>query len=111
MQSGWYDPRERRVCDPSSGPSRDYMHYFDNRRVACRRCGTVKRNGLDWLADIPFYTQRSASCAGQRCRGETINDLAHKLALVWDTVKTRAAVQAVDPKPQRRNPRADEHCY
>ena len=46
MQSGWYDRRERRVRDLSSGPFRIYLQ-FDIRRINCRRCGTVKREGLD----------------------------------------------------------------
>jgi transposase len=30
------------------------------RRVYCRRCGKVKREQLDFLADNPFYTTRFA---------------------------------------------------
>ena len=86
MQSGWYDRRERRVRDLSSGPFRIYLQ-FDIRRIHCRRCGTVKREGLDWLAGNPFYTRRFATYVGRRCRTETIKDLATELALDWDTVK------------------------
>ena len=86
MQSGWYDRRERRVRDLSSGPFRIYLQ-FDIRRLHCRRCGTVKREGLDWLAGNPFYTRRFATYVGRRCRTETIKDLATELALDWDTVK------------------------
>ena len=38
------------------------------RRVACRSCGAVKRERLDWLADNPFYTKRFAFFVGRRCR-------------------------------------------
>ena len=86
MQSGWYDRRERRVRDLSSGPFRIYLQ-FDIRRIHCRRCGTVKREGLDWLAGNPFYSRRFATYVGRRCRAETIKDLATELALDWDTVK------------------------
>ena len=86
MQNGWYDRRERRVRDLSSGPFRIYLQ-FDIRRIHCRRCGTVKREGLDWLAGNPFYTRRFATYVGRRSRTETIKDLATELALDWDTVK------------------------
>jgi len=86
VQNGWYDRRERRVRDLSSGPFRIYLQ-FDIRRIHCRRCGTVKREGLDWLAGNPFYTRRFATYVGRRCRTETIKDLATELALDWDTVK------------------------
>ena len=46
------------------------------RRVQCRRCGTVKQEGLGWLADHPFYTKRFAFWVGRRCRGATIKDVA-----------------------------------
>lgn len=72
--------------DLSSGPFRIYLQV-DIRRVDCRRCGTVKREGLEWLADNPFYTRRFATYVGRRCRTETIKDLATELALDWDTVK------------------------
>jgi transposase len=71
VQSGWYDRRERRARDLSSGPFRIYLP-FDIRRLHCRRCGTVKREGLDWLGDNPFYTRRFATYVGRRCRSETI---------------------------------------
>jgi len=86
VRSGWYDRRERRVRDLPSGPFRIYLQ-LDIRRIHCRRCGTVKREGLDWLAGNPFYTRRFATYVGPRCRSETIRDLATELALDWDTVK------------------------
>ena len=58
------------------------------RRVQCRRCGKVKRERLDFLADNFFYTKRFAQYVGRRCRQETIKDVAKELNLDWDTVKT-----------------------
>jgi len=57
------------------------------RRVACRRCGKVKRERLDWLADNPFYTKRFAWLIGRRCRAATIKDVAREFGLHWETVK------------------------
>ena len=57
------------------------------RRVACRRCGTVKRERLDFLADNPRYTKRFAFYVGRRCRAASIQDIAEELHLEWHTVK------------------------
>jgi len=57
------------------------------RRVACRRCGQVKRERLDFLADNPRYTKHLAHYIGRRCRSETVQDLAGELGLAWHTVK------------------------
>ncbi len=58
------------------------------RRVVCRRCGTVKRERLDFLADNPHFTKRFAFYVGRRCRQASIRDVAQELKLDWDTVKT-----------------------
>ena len=58
------------------------------RRVACRRCGAVKRERLDFLADNPHFTKRFAFYVGRRCRQASIRDVAKELKLDWDTVKT-----------------------
>ena len=58
------------------------------RRVACRTCGTVKRERLDFLADNPHFTKRFAFYVGRRCRQASIRDVAQELRLGWDTVKT-----------------------
>ena len=58
------------------------------RRVQCRRCGTVKRERLDWLADNPRYTKRFAFYVGRRCRQASIRDVAKEMRLDWETVKT-----------------------
>lgn len=57
------------------------------RRVQCRQCGKVKREGLDWLADNPLYTKRFAWYVGRRCRNESIKTVAEELHLDWHTVK------------------------
>jgi transposase len=57
------------------------------RRVACRRCGTVKRERLDFLADNPHFTKRFAFYVGRRCRQASIRDVVKELKLHWYTVK------------------------
>ena len=83
---GWYDRKVRRVRDLSCGDTRIFLE-FEVRRVECHRCGKVKRERLDVLADNPLYTKRFAYYVGRRCRGETIKDVAEELALDWHTVK------------------------
>ena len=57
------------------------------RRVLCRKCGKVKREALDRLADNPFYTKRFAYYVGRKCRAMTVKDVAKELKLDWHTVK------------------------
>jgi transposase len=87
VQSSWYDRKTRRVRDLSCGDARVLLE-LEIRRIACRGCGKVKRERLDFLADNPFYTKRFAHYVGRRCRSATIKDLAEELNLDWDTVKT-----------------------
>jgi transposase len=56
-------------------------------RVACRRCGAVKRQRLDFLAENPRYTKRFAFYVGRRCRSAPLYDIAEELHLEWHTVK------------------------
>ncbi len=72
--------------DLSCGDTRVFLE-FEVRRVFCRRCGTVKREQLDFLADNPLYTKRFAFYVGRRCRSATIKDVARELRLDWHTVK------------------------
>jgi transposase len=58
------------------------------RRLDCRRCGKVKRERLDFLADNPLYTKRFAHYVGRRCHDATIKDVAAELGLDWHSVKT-----------------------
>ena len=60
---------------------------FEVRRVDCRRCGKVKRERLEFVADNPFYTKRFAYYVGRRCRSATIKDITEELKLDWHTVK------------------------
>lgn len=76
----------RRVRDLACGDTRIYLE-LDVRRMACRRCGVVKMERLDWLADYPFYTKRFAYFVGRRCRAATIKDVAQETHLDWKTVK------------------------
>jgi len=68
---GWYDRKVRRVRDLSCGDTRIFLE-LEVRRIACRRCGKVKRERLDFLADNPLYTKRFAHYVGGRCRDATI---------------------------------------
>ena len=51
------------------------------------KCGQVKSEKLDWLADNLFYTKRFAFYVGRRCRASSIKDVAKELKLNWKTVK------------------------
>ena len=62
------------VRDLSSAGFRIVLE-FEVRRVACRRCGAVKREGLDFLADNPHFTKRFAFYVGRRCRQASIRDV------------------------------------
>jgi transposase len=57
------------------------------RRVLCRRCGTVKREKLEFLLENALHTERFARYVGRRCRSGTIKDVAAELHLDWHTVK------------------------
>jgi transposase len=82
----FYDQRPRRVRDISCGDRRVYLE-LSVRRVYCPRCGGVKREQLEWLADNPLYTKRFAFYVGRRCRESTIQAVAEELLLDWHTVK------------------------
>ncbi len=83
---GLVRPQGPRVRDLSCGDTRVYL-YLELRRVACRRCGKVKRERLDFLADNPLYTKRFAHYVGRRCASATIKAVAKELHLDWHTVK------------------------
>ena len=53
----------------------------------CRKCGKVKTERLDWLADNPFYTKRFYRHVGRKCRTMSIKDVAKELHLDWHAVK------------------------
>jgi transposase len=86
VQRGWYDRQVRRVRDLSCGDTRVSLDV-EVRRIACGRCGAVKQERLEFLADNPFYTKRFAFYVGRRCRASPIKDIAEELHLDWHTVK------------------------
>ena len=86
VQSGFYDRRVHRVRDLPCGGLRIVVE-FELRRVACRSCGAVKRERLDFLADKSRYTKRFAFYVGRRGRASAIKDIAEELQLEWHTVK------------------------
>ena len=95
---GWYDRKVRRVRALSCGDTRIFLE-LEVRRVVCRRCGKVKWERLDFLADNPLYTKRFAYFVGRRCRQATIKDVAKELALDWHAVKAQLA-RAGTPGPR-----------
>ena len=72
--------------DLSCGDARIYLEV-EVRRVFCGKCGTVKRERLDWLSSNPCYTKRFGIYVGRKCRTMTIRDVARELKLDWHTVK------------------------
>lgn len=61
---------------------------FEQRRVLCKKCGSVKRERLEFLASNNSFTRRLALTVGGLCRVMTIKDVAEKFNLDWDTVKS-----------------------
>lgn len=53
VRMGWYDRKIRQVRDLSCGEMRILLE-LEVRRIACRSCGKVKQERLDFLADNPF---------------------------------------------------------
>lgn len=86
VHRSYYDSKTRLVRDLSCGDARIYLAVAV-RRVSCQRCGKVKRERLDWLADNPFYTKRFVFFVGRRCRAMSIKDVAKDVHLDWHTVK------------------------
>ena len=82
----FYDRKTSRIRDLPCADKRIYLEV-EFRRVTCRRCGKVKQERLDWLADYPFCTKRFAFYVGRRCRDSSIRDIAEELRLDWRTVK------------------------
>jgi transposase len=81
---------------------------FEARRVACRRCGKVKTERLEWLAENPHFTRRFAFHVGRLCREMTITRVAKLLHLTWDQVKDleKQYMQALLAKAPAVRPRA-----
>ena len=62
----------------------------------------MKTEGLDFLANNPFYTKRFAYTVGRKCRVMTIQDVAREYKLDWHTVK--ALDKEYMGEQLRRNP-------
>ena len=77
----------RRIRDLPSAGFRIVLE-LEVRRIACRRCGAVKFERLDFLADNSRFTKRFAFYVGRRCGQASIRDVAKELKLGWDAVKT-----------------------
>ena len=60
---------------------------FEIRRIDCQGCHAVKREGLEFLSDNPFYTKRFAYWVGRRCRESSVKAVAEECHLDWHTVK------------------------
>jgi transposase len=76
----------RRVRDLPCGDLCIYLEVAV-RRVACRTCGCVRQERLDWLAANPHYTKRFALYVGKQCRSASIKEVADDLHLDWHAVK------------------------
>ena len=82
----FYDRKWHRARDLDCGDREVYLD-FEMRRVACERCGGVKRETLDFLSSDPRYTRRFAMKIGAFCRAMTIRDVARHMGLDWHRVK------------------------
>lgn len=47
----------------------------------------MRKEGLEWLLDSPFCTKRFGYLIGEKCRVQTIQDVAKEHMLDWHTVK------------------------
>ena len=74
------------IRDLSCGDKHVYLSVMV-RRVLCWRCGKVKTECLDWLAELPKYTQRFVFMVGRRCHDTPVKAVAEELDLDWHTVK------------------------
>jgi transposase len=106
IHRGWYERTRRRVRDLPCGPHRIYLD-LEVRRVACRRCGKVKRERLQFLLENALHSERFARCVGRRRRTGTIKDIAKETNLDWQTAKllemryVRAQLErSPNPSPQ-----------
>jgi transposase len=89
----------RRIRDLPCGDARISLEV-EVRRVRCKRCGTVKREKLPWLANNPFYTKRFSFYVGRKA---AMNQGRGKRAkLDWHAVK--ALEKEYMEEQLRRNP-------
>jgi transposase len=74
------------IRDLSCGDKRVFLS-LKIRRVDCWRCGAIKTERLDWLSQLPGFTQRFAYFVGRRCHDAPVKVVAKELRLDWHTVK------------------------
>jgi transposase len=86
VHRGFYDQRPRLIRDLSCGDKRVFLS-LNVRRVDCWRCGAVKTERLDWLSELPSYTQRFEFLVGRRFHDTPVKVVAKELRLDWHTVK------------------------
>lgn len=67
-----YDRKTVRARDLPCADMRVYVE-FEIRRVKCTKCGKVKQEKLDWLADNPAYTKRFVFFCGPEMPGDAVN--------------------------------------
>jgi transposase len=83
---GFYDRQRRRARDLRCGGRAVYLDY-ELRRVECKKCGGVKQENLSFLSPNKKFTQLFALQIGGLCRVMTVQDVARRMQLDWDTVK------------------------
>ena len=109
IQRAGYDRKIRRVRDRPCGARRIFLE-LEIRRVDSWRCGTVKQEKLDWLADTPFYTMRVSSFVGRRCQTMTVKYVAQETHRAWWTIMDLAMAYLREPAgAERGRDRRDIH--
>ena len=70
----------------------------------CLYCGGVKTEHLEWLSELPHFTQRFARIVGERCRESTVKAVAEELVLHWHTVKELDKLYMQEQLRRAKNP-------
>ena len=103
-------PEDPQIRDLPCADQRIYLEV-EIRRVSCRRCGKVKQERLDWLADYPFCTKRFAFYVGRRCRDSTYSGCGQRVSPgLADGQGLGDAVYAGDA-PASRDPGAESYWF
>ena len=89
--------------DLACGDRRVFL-LLQQRRVNCLYCGGVKTEHLEWLSELPHFTQRFARFVGERCRGSTVKAVAEELVLHWHTVKELDKLYMQEQLRRAKNP-------
>lgn len=74
------------VRDLDCGPFAIFLQ-FEQRRVDCPVCKSVRTERISFLADINRYTDRYAEWIGRQCREKSVKAVSEETGLGWDTVK------------------------